>query len=53
MSQNVLEDIRDIIQEDVGQRGLRTDPSNNFVTAWPQDLQGACYSLVRRNADRP
>ena len=51
MRKNAIEVIRDIIQEDVGQRGLRTDPSNNFVTAWPQDFQGACYSLaVRRNA---
>src|SRR5438876_9632214 len=51
MRQNALEVIRDIIQEDVGQRGLRRDPSNNFVTAWPQDFQGACQSLaVRPNA---
>jgi hypothetical protein len=46
MSQNVLETIRDIIQEDVGQRGLRTDPSNNFVTVWPHDFEGACQSLA-------
>jgi hypothetical protein len=34
--------IRDVIQEDMGGRGLRTDPADNLITAWPYDLGAAC-----------
>ena len=38
--------LRDLIQEDVGQRGLRTDPQANLITACPEDFAAACRSLA-------
>jgi hypothetical protein len=46
MSDPVLEAIRDVIQEDVGNRGLRTDPETNLITACLNDFQAACRSLA-------
>src|SRR4051794_17635514 len=46
MSDPLLDAIRDVIQEDVGQRGLRTDPNENLITACPRDLHAACRSLA-------
>src|SRR3712207_5148495 len=46
MSDPRLEAIRDLIQEDVGQRGLRTDPLDNLITACPNDFHAACRSLA-------
>jgi hypothetical protein len=46
MNKAVLDQIRDLIQEDVGHRGLRTDPETNLVTACPGDFQAACRSLA-------
>lgn len=43
---NELERMRDIIQEDVGHRGLRTDPVQNLVNAFPADFEAACRSLA-------
>jgi hypothetical protein len=43
--------LRDLVQEDVGNRGLRTDPSDNLVTAFPGDFAAACHSLAA--APRP
>src|SRR5262249_49852513 len=37
---------RTIIQEDVNNRGLQTDPHENLVTACPQDFAAACGSLA-------
>jgi hypothetical protein len=46
-----LEAIRDLIQVDIGNRGLRSDPDQNLVNAWPDDFQAACRSLAEtRNA---
>ena len=42
-----LDRIRDLIQEDVGQRGLRTDPVDNLITACPRDFQQACRSIAQ------
>jgi hypothetical protein len=38
--------IRDLIQEDVGNRGLRTDPVSNLVNACPDDFAAACRSIA-------
>jgi hypothetical protein len=46
MSDATLAAIRDIIQEDVNNRGLRTDLAVNLVTAFPGDFQSACHSLA-------
>jgi D-glutamate cyclase len=46
MTEAALEAIRDLIQEDVGHRGLRTDPSANLITACAGDFVAACRSLV-------
>jgi D-glutamate cyclase len=41
----VLQTIRDLIQEDAGKRGLRSEPSANLITACPNDFSLACRSL--------
>jgi hypothetical protein len=46
MSDATLDAIRDLIQEDINGRGLRTDPAANLVNAFPGDFEGACRSLV-------
>jgi hypothetical protein len=46
MSDALLDVMRDLIQEDVGNRGLRTDPADNLVTACPDDFRAACRSLA-------
>jgi hypothetical protein len=46
MSDAILNQLRDIIQEDVGKRGLRTDPERNLVNACPGDFTAACHSLA-------
>jgi hypothetical protein len=43
---DALESIRDIIQEDIGNRGLRTHPTDNLITAYPEDFASACRSLA-------
>lgn len=47
MSDAVLDAIRMLIQEDVGNRGLRNDPQANLITACAADLGAACASLAR------
>jgi hypothetical protein len=42
--------IRDLIQEDVGHRGLRADPAANLITACPSDLRAACRSIAESPA---
>jgi hypothetical protein len=51
MSDTALTAIRELIQEDVGNRGLRTDPHANLITACPDDFAAACHSIA--SADRP
>jgi hypothetical protein len=46
MSDAVLDSIRDVIQEDVGERGLRADPDFNLVSVCRDDFAAACRSLA-------
>src|SRR5262245_15557462 len=46
MSDDLLRRMCDLIQEDVGHRGLRTDPAENLVTACPDDFARACRSIA-------
>jgi D-glutamate cyclase len=45
MIDDLLRRMRDLIQVDVGHRGLRTDPADNLVTACPDDFARACRSI--------
>jgi hypothetical protein len=42
----VLTGFRDLIQRDVGGRGLATDPASNLLTACASDYAAACRSLA-------
>lgn len=46
MSLDPLDALRDLIQQDVNNRGLRADPARNLVNACPEDFRGACRSLA-------
>jgi hypothetical protein len=46
MPESALDAIRDIIQEDVGGRGLRADPRDNLITATSKDFSAACQSMA-------
>jgi D-glutamate cyclase len=46
MSGDNLTTIRDLIQQDVGHRGLATDPVSNLLTACQGDFAGACRSVA-------
>jgi hypothetical protein len=50
MSDPRLEAIREIIQEDVGNRGLRTDPTDNLITRTAGDFAAACWSIAEHPA---
>ena len=50
MNHAKLNAIRDLIQQDVGQRGLRTDPQTNLVTACADDFTQACSSIAEHPA---
>jgi hypothetical protein len=39
--------ILEIVQEDVNDRGLRTDPADNLITRTNGDFQGACRSIAQ------
>jgi hypothetical protein len=43
---DLLDQLRDIIQVDIGRRGLCTDPDNNLITATADDFRAACRSLA-------
>src|SRR5262245_24222044 len=43
----VLNAMRDVIQIDVGGRGLKRDPNRNLVNACPHDFGAACRSFQR------
>jgi D-glutamate cyclase len=45
-----LKAIRDLIQEDIANRGLRRDPAENLITACPDDFAGACRSIAQAPA---
>src|SRR6516225_2474660 len=38
--------MRDLVQEDVRGRGLRTDPVSNLISACPDDFRKACESIA-------
>jgi len=38
--------LRDLVQEDVGRRGLRSDPRDNLITATAGDFASACRSIA-------
>ena len=44
---------RNLIQEDVGNRGLRTDPDANLITACADDFAAACRSIAEHAGTRP
>ncbi|HYV37255.1 MAG TPA: glutamate cyclase domain-containing protein [Gemmataceae bacterium] len=46
MSQERLNAIRNMIQQDVGHRGLATDPACNLLTECAGDFAAACQSLA-------
>lgn len=46
MTSAILEQLRGWIQEDPGQRGLRTDPVRNLITACAGDFAAACQNLA-------
>jgi hypothetical protein len=47
MKESVLGAIQEVIQEDVGGRGLRTDPVHNLINACPNDFDRACRSIAK------
>jgi D-glutamate cyclase len=47
-----LRAIRDAIQTDVGNRGLARDPTDNLLTACPDDFVLACRSITNHAAPR-
>src|SRR5262245_19005398 len=49
-SEQRIRAIRDAIQCDVGNRGLARDPTDNLLTAFPNDLTGACRSTSNHGA---
>jgi hypothetical protein len=46
MNPKALNTLRDLIQEDIGRRGLRNDPVRNLVNACPDDFEAACRSIA-------
>jgi hypothetical protein len=50
MSDARLARLRDLVQEDVGRRGLRTDPQSNLVSETADDFRAACASLAGASA---
>jgi hypothetical protein len=46
MIDSALEKMRDLVQEDVGRRGLRTHPDANLISAAPGDFSLACRSIA-------
>jgi hypothetical protein len=50
MNDHVLDRMREVVQTDVGQRGLRSDPKRNLVTETAGDFRAACASLAGANS---
>jgi hypothetical protein len=46
MSDAVLEAMRDLVQEDVGNRGLGKDPTANLIQSCAGDFVAACRSIA-------
>src|SRR5262245_5504840 len=51
-SEQRIRAIRDAIQCDVGNRGMARDPTDNLLTAFPNDLTDACRSIANHAAPR-
>jgi D-glutamate cyclase len=47
-----LRAFRDIVQQDVGNRGLARDPVDNLLTACPDDFAAACRSIAEHPSPR-
>ena len=45
MNDTILNQLRDLIQNDIGKRGLGTDPVRNLINACAGDFRAACHSL--------
>jgi hypothetical protein len=48
VSEVALRRIRDLIQDDVNDRGLAKDPWDNLLTACPDDFASACRSIAEQ-----
>jgi len=46
VSDAILREIRDLVQQDVNRRGLATDPDANLFNACPDDFTAACHSIA-------
>jgi hypothetical protein len=46
MSEQILAGICELIQQDIGNRGLRADPKDNLITRTAGDFQAACRSMA-------
>ncbi len=46
MSDAVLDRLRNLVQEDVGNRGLRSDPERNLISETAGDFRAACADLA-------
>jgi hypothetical protein len=46
MNRADLDALRDLIQQDVGHRGLATDPTRNLLTSCADDFAAACCSIA-------
>jgi D-glutamate cyclase len=46
MTDDLVHKLRDLIQVDVGNRGLARDPVDNLLTACPDDFSDACRSIA-------
>jgi D-glutamate cyclase len=44
--ETILAALCDLVQEDVGCRGLRADPADNLITATAGDFAAACHSVA-------
>jgi hypothetical protein len=49
MNDERLQRMRDIIQEDLGKRGLASDPARNLLTECHDDFRQACVSIAERD----
>jgi len=51
MNRDILTKIRDLIQHDIGNRGLARDPVSNLISATQDDFVSACASIA--GTERP
>lgn len=47
-----LRAIRDVIEHDIGNRGLARDPECNLINAFPDDFANACLSIAEHRSPR-